>query len=325
MSTESDLKQKAAEEGFFLAGIARVAAFEGYDFYLDWLAAGHHAGMDYLVRHAEARRSLDAVLPGARSAVVVGLNYAQPLPHQPGRVKVARYAQGRDYHRVIRQRLERVATALPGGEWRVAVDSAPVLERELAHRAGLGWFGKNSMLIDSRRGSYFLIGTLLTTLELQPDAPSEGGCGTCHACIAACPTGAIVFENERGFVDARRCISYWTIEHRGDIPAELSARFGDWTFGCDICQEVCPFNAPRASQPLRAQTTEDPEMLPRGPWPNLDAPMDWETRSPGSPIRRATEAGFERNRAINRANAASASEYPPPPPIEEAPPSPPNC
>jgi epoxyqueuosine reductase len=182
------------------------------------------------------------------------------------------------------------------------------LEREYAHRAGLGWFGKNTMLIDSRSGSWFVIGLLLTTLDIEPDLPAQGGCGTCRACIDACPTGAIVWLEQGGrwAVDARRCISYLTIE----APAEADARIGDWTFGCDVCQEVCPFNARRGSQPLRARPTSEPDFLRHSPVPGMPleqierlTPEEWDAATQGSPIRRAGYDGLRRVARINRGNS----------------------
>ena len=302
---EARWRDLAESQGFEISGIADLRQpFAGHAHYENWLADGKHAGMDYLLRHAEARRSAEGVLPGAKSGLVVGKFYAQPHPAGPGQVKVARYALGRDYHNVLRQRLKKLLpalqAALPTAEFRICVDSAPLLEREMAQRAGLGWFGKNTMLIHSRRGSWFLIASVLTTAELEPSQPSVGGCGTCQACVKACPTGAIVQEEGRWQVDSRSCVSYWTIEHRGDIPAELAARFQGWTFGCDVCQEVCPFNQPRDSQPLRAAETADPDFLPRFAPPlrrevESWSEAQWDRFSLGSPIRRATFAGFRRN------------------------------
>ena len=204
-------------------------------------------------------------------------------------------ALGRDYHKVLRTKLRNLAAQLtknhPGAEFRACVDSAPILERSYAHLAGLGWFGKNTMLIDSKRGSWFFIGVLLSSIEFQPDQPSEGGCGTCHKCIDACPTGAIVNENDRWQIDSNQCISYQTIEKEGDLTVNTNG----WVFGCDICQEVCPFNEPRASQPQRATATTEPDFLKRKNFPTLVelaqiSRDDWDTLTQGSALRRT---GFE--------------------------------
>ena len=207
---------------------------------------------------------------------------------------MARYATGRDYHKVIGKRLRllgsQIAAEHPGSTWRACVDSTPILEREWAHLAGLGWFGKNSMLIDSRRGSWFFIGIVITDIAFAVDAPSPGGCGNCRACIDACPTGAIVQHDGVWQVDARQCISYATIEQRS--PMQIDA--GVWAFGCDVCQEVCPFNSPRTSQPLRSALTEVPDFLSPHPAATavaLGQPIalaDWESLSPGSPLRRSS-------------------------------------
>lgn len=311
MTTE-EIRAAGLALGFQSVGFASLSEpMHGFAFYRDWLAAGHHAGMDYLVKHAELRSSATQLLSGARTAIVCTQNYAQPLSVPAGRLKVARYSQNRDYHTVLRKRLRRLE-ALLAGQWpeanfRPCIDSAPLLERELAQRAGLGWFGKNTCLIDSKRGSYFLIALLLTTLELAPSKPAEGGCGTCTACIDACPTGAIVHGNGRWQVDSRQCISYWTIEHHGDIPLTIAEKMGDWAFGCDICQEVCPFNQPRPHQPLRAETTQDPDFLPAGPAPTLDEVAAWDEQSwdaatQGRPLRRARRDGLMRNVAIVQEN-----------------------
>lgn len=267
--------------------------------------------MDYLPRSIELRATLESILPGARSVIGVALNYNQPNPRVPGQPLIARYALGRDYHKVLRARLAQLGRRLdeltPDARHRPCVDSAPVLEREWANRSGLGWFGKNTMLINSRRGSWFFLGLLLTTLELEPDEPAVGGCGTCRACIDACPTGAIVFEADRWQVDARRCISYLTIEHRGEIDSSLQPLIGDWTFGCDVCQEVCPFNQPRETQPERATVSDTPDFLNRREWPSLRtlAEIDyetWDTLTQGSPVRRAGHEGIKRNARINLEN-----------------------
>lgn len=302
MITSEQVKSAARSLGFDLVGVAPAEKPAGYAHYRDWLAAGFHGDMAYMENHAALRSHPDTLLPGVRSIIAVGLNYYQPASWQPGNTKIARYAWGRDYHRVIRQKLRRLAADMGVGQFRVCVDSAPLLERENAHRAGLGWFGKNTMLINSQRGSWFLLGFLLTSIELEPDAPALGGCGTCRKCIEACPTGAIVRVDDRWQVDARRCISYLTIEN----PEHSDERIGDWTFGCDVCQEVCPFNEPRNSQPLRAQVTTEADFLRKTPL--VDVPLssirtlseaEWDAISAGSPIRRAGYSGLLRSAEIN--------------------------
>lgn len=266
--------------------------------------------MAYLDRHRALKDSPQNLLPGVRSILAVALNYNQPAEQRPGHPRVARYALGRDYHKIIRPKLRRVgewAVRELGGNYRVCVDSAPILERDYAQLAGLGWYGKNTCLIDSRRGSWFLIGLLLLTERFRPDAPAVGGCGSCRLCIDACPTGAIVPAEEGWRVDARRCVSYLTIEHRGPIDPGIQARIGDWTFGCDVCQEVCPFNQPRPQQPFRAPATETADLLRRTELPPLDrlatlSEDEWDPLTRGSALRRAGFEGLRRNAEINLRN-----------------------
>lgn len=299
------LKTEARRLGFTSVGICGAEPPVSMGHYQQWLDAGFHGGMDYMARSVALRGDLDSLLPGVRSVVCVGLNYYQPLDHQKGQPKIARYALGRDYHKVMRSRLRRLAVwvsdAVPGAASRACVDSAPVMEREYAHRAGLGWFGKNTCLIDSRTGSWFLIGTLLTTAELARDEPSVGGCGTCTACIDACPTGAIVQLGGTWSVDARRCISYLTIEEKSPEP---QGDIGEWTVGCDVCQEVCPFNQPRARQPDRAPVTADPDLTATRRWPSLTEIQQltweqWDVLTRGSAVRRVGWEGLRRNATAN--------------------------
>jgi epoxyqueuosine reductase len=221
-----------------------------------WLDAGYAGSMSYLARTRAERVDPERLLPGARAVVAVALNYA-PATAEPGDWRpVARYARGHDYHEVMRPRLQTLAafideTAGPGTRSRAAVDTSAVLERDLAARAGLGWIGKNTNLLSSELGSYFFIGIVLTTAALEPDAAQPDRCGTCTACLDACPTRAFVAPN---VLDARRCISYLTIEQRGEIASDLAEHLGDWIFGCDVCQDVCPWNrkAPATREPAFA-------------------------------------------------------------------------
>jgi epoxyqueuosine reductase len=307
------LKAKAAELGFDACGVCPAEPPKGIVHYRRWLAKGFHGQMEYLRRHLPLKSDPVALLPGAESVVAVSMNYFTQRSSRKGTAKIARYALGRDYHRVMRPRLNAL------GEWmtsvygphsfRVCVDSAPVLEREFAHLAGLGWFGKNTMLIDSRRGSWFFLGLLLTTLRLPPDGPSLGSCGKCLRCVEACPTGAIVFDDGRWQVNARRCVSYLTIEHRGPIDDELRRGIGEWTFGCDVCQEVCPFNSERESQPDRSRQSSEPGFRRFRDWPMLSelatiSESEWDGLTRGSAVRRCGWEGIKRNAAINLANAS---------------------
>ena len=242
--------------GFDMAGIVTRGDSEHMAHFRRWLESGLHGRMDYLSRPDAVRRraDLDRTLPGFRSALVAAHSYADDQPTAPpgdaSRAVIARYARGRDYHRVIGDRLNTLADRLEhlAGRpvrRRAYVDTGPLLERELAVRAGLGWFGRNTMLIHPRRGSYFFLGVLITDLPLEPSTPfTEDHCGTCRRCLDACPTGALLGYDDSGapVMDAARCISYLTIELRGPIPAELRPAVGNRVYGCDICQEVCPWN-----------------------------------------------------------------------------------
>jgi epoxyqueuosine reductase len=272
-SVESRLKAKAAELGFALVGIAGPELSRHTAFYRAWIERGAHGEMAYLERpDAVSRRAdLHGTLPSVRSVVVVGHEYATDgragSVEDPAAGVIARYARGRDYHKVLDNKLRALLAWLREEErldvqGRAYVDTGPILERELAQRAGLGWFGKNTMLIHPRRGSWFFLGCLLLDLPLLPDEPlAADHCGTCARCLEACPTGALLGRDAQGapVMDATKCISYLTIEQRGAIPRELRARIGNRVFGCDICQEVCPFNQ-KFAEPAR-----EPAFAARGP------------------------------------------------------------
>lgn len=307
--TKAELEATARELGFSAVGVCDAVPAPNLPFFDAWLARGHGAGMGWLTSSRELRAHVDRLLPGARSVVAVALDYNRPVEHRPGRPRIARYALGRDYHKVLRAKLRRLAAAIEaeGFACRPCVDSAPVFERDYARLAGLGWFGKNTMLIDSRRGSFFFLGLLLTTAWWEPSEAAVGSCGSCMRCIEACPTGAIVLADGRWGVDARRCVSYLTIEHEGPIDPSLHSGIGAWTFGCDVCQEVCPFNEERPSQPLRGARATEPDLLLSRPWPSLAeieelSYEDWDWLTQGSPVRRAGLGGLRRNARINRRN-----------------------
>lgn len=294
----SEVKRLALELGFTTVGIAPIdVPSEALSAYHQWIEDGFHGEMGYMAENEPLKQDVRSLLPTAKSVIAVSLSYYQ----QPSAsIKIARYALGRDYHKVLRGKLKRLADELghifPDSDWRACVDSAPVLERTFAHLAGLGWFGKNTMLIDSRRGSWFFIGLLLSSVEFQSDAPSIGGCGTCKKCIEACPTGAIVQVADRWQVDARSCISYQTIEKKGSLEVNTDG----WVFGCDVCQEVCPFNEVRNSQPLRSATTTEPDFLRQRRFPTLFelanlGHADWDELTKGSAIRRTGLEGLTRN------------------------------
>ena len=261
-------------------------------------------------RHAEARRSPDSILPEVRSVVMVAMNYGADPPTAGARI--ARYARGADYHDVLRARLKQllawVQTQAPGCRGRGVVDTAPLLERDFARRAGLGWFGKNTMLINKRLGSYCFLGALLLDIELPPDAPHVAAhCGTCTACLDACPTGAFVGP---GVLDSRRCISYLTIELRGPIPVDLRQPLGDWLFGCDVCQEVCPWNR-------KALPASDPALQPRPELETVDPAAllalteeEFRQRFRGTALYRTRRAGLLRNAAIVLGNLRDPAALP---------------
>ncbi len=271
----------------------RGAAFEA------WLDAGYAGAMGYLERGRTRRLDPRRVLPGARSLIACALNYHQG-GEAAGPAHVARYAWGADYHDVMEPRLralrDDLATVVPGSEGRVYVDTGPLLERELAARAGLGWVGKNTMLLHPALGSWFFIGVVLTTAELAFDAPVADRCGTCTRCLEACPTEAFVTPY---VLDARRCISYLTIEHRGPIPTELRPRLGALAFGCDICQSVCPWNR-RA--PITAEAAFVARDLPSLAELARLTDEAYRTRLRGSPLKRARRRGLARNATVALGN-----------------------
>ncbi|MFO0937771.1 MAG: tRNA epoxyqueuosine(34) reductase QueG [Gemmataceae bacterium] len=248
------LLSQAHSRGFALAGIAPATPADHFDQFERWLDRGFHGEMDYLAKKREKRQHPSSILSNVRSVLMVGLEYGTtvPDPSASGEVnsgRVARYAQGPDYHRLMWDRLnelgEWIRTERPGSRTEMVTDTAPLLERDFARRAGLGWVGKNTMLINSRRGSFFFLGALLMDFELAASKTYEKNhCGTCTACLDACPTQAFP---EPGVLDATRCISYLTIELRSSIPLELRTQMGHWLFGCDVCQDVCPWN--RFTQP----------------------------------------------------------------------------
>lgn len=318
LSLEDRLKQRAHEIGFELAGIAPAAPADGFDQLRRWLECGYAGDMSYMHRHAAARCHPEAILPEVRSVLMVAMQYGRQDTEKRGQEdketegRIARYARGADYHRVLWRKLDQLLAWLqaevPGCKGRGMVDTAPLLERDFARRAGLGWFGKNTMLLNKRLGSYFFLGALLLDLELTPDAPhSASHCGTCTACLDACPTQAFV---QPGQLDARRCISYLTIELRGPIPEEFRQPLGDWLFGCDVCQEVCPWNrkAPPGAEPeLQAQ----PELEKIDCLEMLDLSEEgFRRRFRGTALTRAKRRGLLRNAAIVLGNARDPAALP---------------
>ncbi|MFL6193902.1 MAG: tRNA epoxyqueuosine(34) reductase QueG [Thermoanaerobaculia bacterium] len=300
------LKSWALEEGFDRAGVARLGPMEHGEAYLRWIGRGDQAGMGYLERRVESRLDPSQIFPGARSVLCVALQY-HPLqrPEPSGDLwrRVARYARGKDYHDVMGDRLRameaRVREAFPGCESRRYVDTGPVLERELAARAGLGAVGKNTMLLHPEGGSWFLLGELFLSLDLDPDAPLTDLCGSCTRCLEACPTGALA---EPYRLDSNLCISYWTIEHRGALPPEARRMVGGWVFGCDVCQEVCPWNeAPAGAVHDEMELGPEREELTLARLLRLPR-EEYVERFRGSPMKRAKLEGLQRNAAVAMGN-----------------------
>ncbi len=290
------VKAEASALGFDACGVAPADA-ERDDGFDAWLDAGFHAGMDWMARTRGLRQSVAERLPGCRSVVVVARNYNHPRPHAPeGAGKVSRYAWGRDYHRVLIRPLRGlgafITACVPGAECCACVDSGPVRERAWAARAGVGWVGKNSLVLRRGMGSWFFLGALLTTAELAPDSPVPDRCGSCRACLDACPTGAIVAPR---VVDANRCLAYHSIENRGEIPPDIQRLSSGWVFGCDICQEVCPWNR---DVPVSTETDFAPRHGTANPVLGELAEMDeaaFAERFNGTPVRRAKLEGMRRN------------------------------
>lgn len=300
--TADELKAIAHECGFELAGVASAIPSTDAETFLEWVAAGMAGNMHYLTDHrAELRRDPRSLLPAARSIVCVAKVYKQPMPSP----HIAQYALSRDYHEIMKAGLERLAERLTEAygtfEHRSFVDTAPLLERTYARLAGLGWIGKNTCLINQEIGSWLFLGELVTSLPLAPDTPPPDRCGTCTRCLDACPTQALVPGGLRTVLDSARCISYYTIEHRGEIPEDQRDGLGDWVFGCDICQDVCPWNS-------RAIATQDPEFASVFCGETLEelaslSAEEFRLRFRHTPVWRAKHSGFLRNVAIAMGNS----------------------
>ena len=299
------LKQEGLRLGFDLVGVAPAVSPEGFSQLRSWLERGLAGEMQYLPRRKEAYRHPDAVLSGVRSIIMVALNYRTVEPPgevAPGQGRVSRYAWSDcDYHDVLRSKLKHLAAFLhqrsPDSRTRVAVDTAPLLERDFARLAGLGWFGKNTMLINKRKGSWLFLGGLLTDLELRPDEPHETThCGTCTRCLEACPTDAFP---EPYVLDATRCISYLTIELRDrPVPEAHRPGMGDWLFGCDICQDVCPWNR-KAPQSTAAEFHPSRELAPADCVSLLSLSQEeFASRFGQTPLSRPGREGILRNACI---------------------------
>ncbi len=311
------VKERAKELGFTLVGVTTPEPPEHYSTYLHWVDAERHGEMGYLSteRSVKRRGDLLQILPECQSVLVLGVPYWKPETGDigDGRGRVAAYAWGDDYHETLKSRLQSLAAFIEEqagqpvpNRW--YTDTGPILERDLVQRAGLGWIGKNTCLIDPQRGSYFLLAEILLGVELIPDEPfTTDHCGSCRRCIDACPTACILEDRT---IDARRCISYLTIELKGAIPVELRPQIGDWVFGCDVCQQVCPWN-------IRfADTAGDPAFAPRDclPLPVLTDEIrlsreEFNAKFKGSPVKRSKRRGYLRNVAValgNRGDSGAA-------------------
>lgn len=311
---KSIVKKAASDAGFDLSGIAPAADLSELKHFPAWIEAGRAGEMKYMEARDERgdlkRSSLSRVAPWARSVIVCAINYNTNQPystqvHNPDRGWISRYAWSReDYHEAVLRRLQQVETTfrrvVDDVETRSYVDTGPIVERVFAKYAGVGWIGKNTCVINQVKGSWLFLGVILTSLELQPDIPAPDRCGTCTRCIEACPTNALLQPYE---LDSNRCISYLTIEKRGSIPDDFRAGMGQQVFGCDICQDVCPWNR-------KALFSTAPEFAPRDGLVN--PALDWLAEIPleqfretfrGSPIRRAKHAGLRRNAVIAMGNS----------------------
>ncbi len=294
------LEAHAQQEGFILCGVAPAIDSGGFHRLIQWLESGYAGEMSYLQNRLEAYRHPSGVLEGVRSLVMLAMPYASASTEkvEPGRGRIARYAwSGNDYHDVIHPKLKRlgktITQAIPEARSRGVVDTAPLLEREIANLAGLGWQGKNTLILNQRFGSYFFLACLLTDADLPASLPQQSAhCGTCTACLDACPTDAFP---KPGILDATRCISYLTIEYAGPIAMELREPIGDWLFGCDVCQEVCPWNR----KPSRRHERQDADMASLELSSLFDLDDDsFRARFRKTPLWRTKRRGVLRNAAI---------------------------
>ncbi|KZR61178.1 tRNA epoxyqueuosine(34) reductase QueG [Prochlorococcus sp. MIT 1306] len=302
-----ELKEQAKKQGFDPVGIARFPGSDRLQLrsaaLQRWLKAGHQADMAWMA--SSQRQQADQLLEGMTSLLAVGLNYFVNVQRAPGKLLVARYAWGRDYHRVIKQRLRRVGRWLeqqrPNCRWKICVDTAPLLDKAWAEEAGLGWIGKHSNLINTQRGSWMVLGHLLCTEPLTPDQPAQSLCGKCQSCLEMCPTEAIT---EPFVIDSRRCLAYHTIENRNpDLPENIVRSLGDWVAGCDICQDVCPWN--QQSLPH----SNDPDVQPRDWLLKLTrnqalswSDTTWSEQLRGSALKRIKPWMWRRNAASTQTN-----------------------
>lgn len=317
MILKESIKAEARRLGFTLTGVAFPGPPPHYTAYENWLAKGYHATMDYLATERALLRRSDPVriLPECRSILVLGMPYHPPADHDEKQEggQVAAYALGTDYHNILPERLAALVEFIQGQVGhpvpnRYYTDTGPILERDLAQQAGLGWIGKNTCLINPWHGSTFFLAEILLGIELEPDPPfSTNHCGSCTRCIQACPTQAILPDH---ILDARRCISYLTIENKAEIPAQFRDKMGSWIFGCDICQQVCPWNR-FATQQVDPSFTPQPDTAEPDLIQSLAlSPQDFNRQFKRSPIKRAKRRGYLRNVSVALGNSGNVKAIP---------------
>ncbi|MGB0743807.1 MAG: tRNA epoxyqueuosine(34) reductase QueG [Opitutales bacterium] len=299
------LRHNAKLLGFHAVGVSSVPLELRRDYFKKWIADGQHGTMGWMERNNERRLHPEQLIDEARSIVVLAMNYYQPDPDRTYRI--AKYALGDDYHNMMLRRLKKLCTVMRedyGGVQRPYVDTGPLLEKPIAQAAGIGWQGKSTILVEPRRGTWSFLGNIVTTLELPADEPGRDRCGTCTRCIDICPTRAITAPYQ---LDARRCISYLTIEHDGSIPEEFREAIGDRLYGCDECLDVCPWNK-------WAVPTEEAKFAPRE-LPSLREMLTWDEttfreRMQGSPMRRLKLHRFKRNICVVLGNVGAKEDLP---------------
>ena len=296
------IKRLAKEQGFMACGISTAGFLEEEATGLEqWLKHGYHGEMSWMENHFDERLDPRKLVPGAKSVISVLLNYYPEDGQVDGVPKISKYAYGRDYHKVIRGKLKRMLAGIHDEIGQVHgrgfADSAPVMDRAWARRGGLGWIGKHSLLLSKKAGSFYFIGELIVDLELDPDGPSTDHCGSCTACMDACPTDAIVSPT---VVDSNKCISYLTIEYKKALPTEFQDKMEQWVYGCDICQDVCPWN--RFSSPHQEPDFNMREAIGKNGWQEWEEITHelWEEIMQGSAIRRTGYEGFKRNLSFSK-------------------------